>query len=149
MKVIFALFSYHVTLIASGLYGRLVCCTSDFCENFSIWLDVSLIGLSGCCAYCMRALYLQYCVKKEWDNRWIVWHIIRPFVGTICGVVSLLFVKAGLLIFEASSVEASNRYGIYALAFIAGFNVGNFLKKIDSLFKEITGIQETRASGEK
>ena len=149
MKIIFALFFYHLLLVVSGVYVRFCWADCSICEIHYIWMDVSLFGLIGGCIYCIRSLYLQYCVKKEWDNRWVIWHIIRPFVSTLCGAISLLFVKAGLLLFEASSVETQNHYGIYALAFIAGLNVDNFIKKIESIFKEIAGIQESRTSREK
>ena len=149
MTIIFTLFFYHITLISLGLYLYFKFGDNSFFEFQSIWLEVTLFGLIGGCTYCIRGLYLQYCVKEKWDNRWIVWHIIRPFVSSICGVISLLFVKAGLLLFEASHTESQNYYGIYALAFIAGLNVDNFIKKIESIFKEFSGIQQTRASREK
>ena len=149
MKIIFILFFYHIFLIGLGLYSYFCFDYFLFCNLNPIWLKVSLLGLIGCCTYCIRSLYFQYCVKEEWDNRWIVWHIIRPFVGSICGAVSLLFVKAGLLLFEVSHAETQSYYGIYALAFIAGLNVDNFIKKIESIFSEIIGIKKTRMSGEK
>ena len=149
MKIVIALFVYHLLLVVSGAYFRFYWNNCSMCQINSIWIDVSLFGLIGGCIYCTRSLYLQYCVKKEWDNRWVIWHIIRPFVSTICGAVSLLFVRAGLLVFQAAPAETPSHYGIYALAFIAGLNVDNFIKKIESIFKEIAGIQETRTSGEK
>ncbi len=148
MKIIFGLFFYHLLLVGLGLYARFWRDNSLY-EFNSLWMDVGLFGLTGGCTYCIRSLYLQYCVKQEWDNKWVVWHVVRPFVSTVCGVVSLVFVKSGLLMLEASSIETQSHYGIYALAFIAGLNVDNFIKKIESIFKVIAGIQETRASGEK
>ena len=70
-------------------------------------------------------------------------------MSAICGVISLLFVKSGLLLFEASLTGSQSHYGIYALAFIAGLNVDNFIKKIESIFKEFSGIQPARTSREK
>lgn len=147
MKVIFSLFLYHIFLIAIGLYLCFNLDSFSFYKLQPIWVHVGLFGLVGGCTYCIRGFYLQYCVRKEWDNRWIVWHIIRPFVSTICGVISLLFIKSGLLLLEAVPVGIQNHYGVYALAFIAGLNVDNFIKKIESIFKEITGIKQSRASG--
>ena len=146
MTTIFALFFYHFSLISLGLYAHFCANSFPFNKVESVWTNVVLFGLTGGCIYCLRALYIQYCLKKEWDNKWIVWHIIRPFVSAICGVISLLFVKAGLLLFVASYVETQNHYGIYALAFIAGLNVDNFIKKIEAVFEEIAGIRQTRIS---
>ena len=146
MKIVFILFFYHVILISLGLYLFFQFDIYPFCSFQSIWLNVVLLGLIGGNTYCMRGLYLQYCVKKDWDNKWIVWHIIRPFVSAICGFISLLFVKAGLLLFSVSFSELQTYYGVYAIAFIAGLNVDNFIKKIESVFKETLGIQQTRTS---
>ena len=148
MKIVFGIFLYHLTFIGLVLYLRFFQVDSLPLEVGSIWIDASLFGLLGSTVYCSRSLYLQYCVKKEWDNRWIVWHVIRPFVSTICGLISLLFIKAGFLVFDASSTPSQSYYGIYAVAFIAGMNVDNFIKKIESLCKEILGIQKTRTSRE-
>lgn len=144
--VIFALGLYHLALFASAVYVRF------YWVNFpppEIWLDVALWGLAGGCVYCVRGLYIHHCVKQDWSNRWFVWHLFRPFVSTICGVVSLLFVKAGLLLFGISSAESSYNYGVYALSFVAGLNVDNFIEKVESTFKEIAGIRKSRVSEEK
>ena len=147
--VIYALFCYHLSLMGLGLYIRFGWGNYVLWGVSSIWLDVSLFGLAGGSVYCLRGLYFHYCVEKDWDNVWFVWHLTRPFVSTVCGVVSLVFVKAGLLLFGGASVEMQNHYGVYALAFIAGLNVDNFVKKIELIFKEAVGIEQTRTSGEK
>ena len=149
VKTPFLLFAYHLLLIALGLSVYFLRDACSFCGFNPIWLNVSLFGLIGGALYCIRSIYIQYCVKSEWDNRWIVWHVLRPFASTICGAVSLLFVRAGLLLFEAPFTETQSSYGIYALAFIAGLNVDNFIKKLESIFREIVGIRESRMSGEK
>ncbi|GEK09019.1 hypothetical protein [Pseudoalteromonas peptidolytica] len=45
-------------------------------------------------------------------------------------------------------MDNASNYAIYALAFIAGYNVDKFLKKIEALSKEIFGIDTSRASQE-
>ena len=146
MKIIFGIFLYHLTFTGLAIYTRFFWIDPLILEVDLVWIDTSLFGLLGSTLYCSRSLYLQYCVKKEWDNRWIVWHIIRPFVSIICGLMSLLFIKAGFLLFDASSTSSQSYYGIYMVAFIAGMNIDNFIKKIESLCKEILGIQKTRTS---
>jgi len=53
------------------------------------------------------------------------------------------------LLFGISSAESSYNYGVYALSFVAGLNVDNFIKKVESTFKEIAGIRKSRISEEK
>ena len=115
MKIIFTLFFYQIALISLGLYFFFQFDNCSFCKFQPIWLHVVLLGMIGGNTYCIRSLYIQYCVKKEWDNSWVVWHITRPFVSAICGFISLIFFKAGLLLFGVPDFESQSHYGIYAL----------------------------------
>ena len=148
MKTVLAIFLYHLALLATAFCSRFFWVDSAVLGIDLVWVDAALFGLLGCAVYCMRGLYLHYCVDKDWDDRWLVWHLIRPFVSSICGAVSLLFVKAGLLLLAANPTPGSLRFycGVYALAFIAGMNVDNFIRKAESVFEEIMGIRKTRAS---
>lgn len=142
LKVI-ALAFYHIALVGGGIF---VAFYADFFHHGSPWTHVGFWGLLGCACYCTKSLYFQFCVRKEWDDRWVVWHIIRPFVGTALGAASYLFVQSGLLLIEAEGKESGEFYGIYAIAFIAGFNVDNFLKKIEETSFTLWKIKKTRMS---
>ena len=148
MRIVLSVFLYHLALVGTACYVRFFGTDSLALKIDQVWIDVFLFGLLGCAVYCMRGLYLHYCVRKDWENKWIAWHLIRPFVGSICGAMSLVFVKAGLLLLAADTESTSPRfyYGVYAVAFIAGLNVDNFIRKIESVSKEVTGIEKTRLS---
>jgi len=60
----------------------------------------------------------------------------------------LVFLKAGLLVLEADQNPEAISYGYLAIAFIAGYNVDNFMKKIESLAQTLWGIKKSRASEE-
>lgn len=107
-----------------------------------------LIGGFGGVLYCLRGVYLNRCVRKAWDNEWIIWYIIRPVVSLICGGVSFLFLKAGLLILEAKKETDASNLGFYALAFIAGLNVDKFIAKIEDLAKATWGIEKSKSSAD-
>ena len=142
------LFLYHLIFIFLSLVIFLK--IESFCSGKIniVWVYTILLGLIGGCTYCIRGLYIQYCAKKVWDNRWILWHISKPFISAISGGVSLIFIKAGLLVFNGET-EIQRLYGVYSLSFIAGLNVDNFMNKIESVFKEISGIRESNLSREK
>ncbi len=149
IAVISVLSVFHIFIIVG--VGVCVFLPSKIClvnEINSIWVKSALISLVGGSTYCLRGLYMQYCVKGEWDNRWILWHIIRPVVSTVCGVISLLFVKAGLLLVQASASEDQSYYGTYIIAFMAGLNVDGFMEKIESIFKELVSMKKSRMSSE-
>ncbi|MEQ9892427.1 MULTISPECIES: hypothetical protein [Pectobacterium] len=104
------------------------------------------IAYTGGCLYCFRAIYLNKCVRKQWDPDWHVWYFIRPITSTIAGAISYLFLKAGLLVLESSTHVGSSEMGFFALAFIAGFNVDKFVAKIEEVAKAVWGIDKTRSS---
>lgn len=104
------------------------------------------IAYTGGCLYCFRAIYLNKCVRKQWDPDWHIWYFIRPITSTIAGAISYLFLKAGLLVLESSTNTGSSEMGFFALAFIAGFNVDKFVAKIEEVAKAVWGIDRTRSS---
>lgn len=107
------------------------------------------IAYIGGCLYCFRAIYLNKCIRKQWDPDWHVWYFIRPLTSTIAGAISYLFLKAGLLVLESSSNAGASEMGFFALAFIAGFNVDKFVAKIEEVAKAVWGIEKTRSATER
>jgi len=85
-------------------------------------------------------------VSRNWNSDWYTWYFIRPLVSVVCGGVSFLFLKAGLLILEARQHEGSTEIGFYALAFIAGLNVDKFIAKIEDVAQAVWGIEKSRAA---
>ena len=102
-------------------------------------------GLGGC-VYCLRAVYLNACVHKRWDDDWQPWYYIRPVVSIACGGVAYLFLTAGLLVLEAGQRPDATDVGYYALAFIAGLNVDKFIAKIENIAQATWGIEPSRVS---
>lgn len=115
-------------------------------ESLKVGLMSALIGGIGGCIYCIRAIYIQACVKKQWDHEWKPWYYLRPIVSIACGGVSYLFLKAGLLILESGTNPGSSDLGFYALAFIAGLNVDKFISKIEDIAQAVWGIEKSRSS---
>ena len=103
-----------------------------------------LFGMLGGLVNCLRAFYLHTSLLKDWDSEWEVWYFVRPLVSGIMGIVALIFLKAGLLIFSGEiSVVGQERYFAYlAVAFLAGYNVHNFLLKIEEISKTSLGIKK-------
>jgi hypothetical protein len=114
--------------------------------SYKIGLTCILIGgLSGC-VYCLRAIYLNASVRKNWDVDWHVWYYLRPIVSASCGGAGYLFLKAGLLVLDAKTQSDSNEFGFYALALVAGYNVDNFLKKLEEVSEAVLGIGKSRSA---
>jgi hypothetical protein len=99
-----------------------------------------LFGSIGGIVQCFRGYYLHTALFKDWDDDWNVWYYLRPIVSGILGFISLVFIKAGLFVF--SSEGGSNLMAYLAIAFIAGYNVQNFLNKLEEVSKTTLGIHK-------
>src|SRR5579859_1073391 len=112
-------------------------------------LPCALIGGIGGEVYCLRAVYLNVCVKQSWDPKWEVWYYIRPLVSHACGAISFVFLKAGLLLLEAEGKPTSTELGFLAFAFIAGLNVDKFIAKVEDISQATWGIEKSRTARDK
>lgn len=114
-------------------------------EQQTAILCILAAGLGGA-VYCLRGVYLNACVRQQWSSEWLPWYFIRPFVSLACGLVSYVFLEAGLLVLESERTPGASRLGFYALAFIAGLNVDRFLAKVEDIAQATWGIRPSRAS---
>lgn len=148
-KISLAIAIVYVTIILAAITiaaYNLIMGTLGAFEDFRLLFSCILIGGIGGVLYCFRGIYLNYCVKDKWENKWLVWYLIRPVASLICGGVSYIFLKAGLLVLEAQKESDASNFGFYTLSFIAGMNVDNFISKIEDLADATWGIKKSRAS---
>jgi hypothetical protein len=67
----------------------------------------------------------------------------------VCGGVSFIFLKAGLLVLESAGPrEDATQLGFVALAFIAGLNVDKFITKVEEVAQATWGIEKSRTAKE-
>lgn len=105
-----------------------------------------ICGGIGGVTYCLRGVYLNACVWDRWTEKWLPWYFIRPIVSFICGVVSFIFLKSGLIVLEAQQSANPTNLAFYALAFIAGVNVDKFIEKLEDIALVTWGIKKSRVS---
>lgn len=115
-------------------------------ESIRVGLTSCAVGAVGGSLYCIRAIYLNKCVYKRWDPDWNIWYFLRPLASCICGGVSFLFLRAGLLVLESNIHPNASEIGFYAFAFVAGLNVDKFVVKIESTAQSLWGIESSRTS---
>jgi hypothetical protein len=106
----------------------------------------ALTGGTGGCVYCLRAVYIHKSAENNWNSHWHTWFFLRPIVSFVCGGVSFLFLKAGLLILESKTSTGASEIGYYALSFIAGLNVDKFVAKLEEIAQAVWGIEKSRAA---
>ena len=114
--------------------------------QYMLPIQCILVAAIGGALYCLRAIYVNKCVRKNWDPDWETWYYLRPLTSSISGFASYIFLKAGLLILEASQQVASGDFGFLAFAFIAGLNVDKFTLKIEEVAKATFGINQSRTA---
>jgi hypothetical protein len=111
--------------------------------NHLLMAQCTLIGIIGGLMYCLRSVYLHKCKLKDWDERWEIWYYLRPIASAISGFVSFIFLKAGLLVLDVTSDTSKITFGYLAIAFIAGYNVENFMRKIEEVACSVWGIEKS------
>lgn len=128
------------------LYRGLIGDLKSVVAPFELGFVCVLLGSLGGCFYCLRAVYLNFCIHVRWGNEWVVWYLLRPITSAISGGLAFVLLKAGLLILDTENVNDSSHWGYYAIAIIAGMNVDNFVKKVEDVFKSVLGINPSRQS---
>ena len=146
MKIVVAYLIIFLILIISGLVITNITWLPSNVSHLKNILNCSLIGGVGGILYNLRAVYFNFCVKKQWSKEWEIWYYLRPITSIISGGISFIIIKAGLLVLDANSNTDSSYFGIYFLAFIAGLNVEGFISKIEDLAKSTWNIDKSRAS---
>lgn len=133
------LYGCAIALILSGALP-------PWAAEFEVGLLCGLTAGVGGVVYCLRGIYVNTCAGDGWNPKWMPWYFIRPIVSLVCGVVSYLLLKAGLLVLDSAPREATNHMGFYVLAFIAGLNVDKFLTKIEEIAQTTWGIEKSRSA---
>ncbi len=146
-----------VWAVSIGLIAELLAAVSGLAAlalGLAPWLDGELkvvavcilLGGLGGVTYCLRGVYLNACVRKQWDVGWLPWYLLRPIISLVLGGVSYLFVKSGLLLLGASQDQTGSQLGIWAVSFVAGLNVDRFLAKIEDIASTLWGVEPSRQS---
>jgi hypothetical protein len=138
--------AYLFALLCGGVAGALWLESSglDFSDVGKFLFFASILsGLSGGLVNCLRAVYLNACVRKNWDKHWHPWYIIRPILSAVMGAVAYIFIRAGLFIFGGQGeLKSWSIYGYLAVCFIAGYNVQRFLDQLEAISEATFGIKK-------
>ena len=149
--------NFSIWVVSAGLVAELLAVAialaaialghATFLEGeLKVVMACVLFGGLGGITYCLRGVYLNACVRKQWDVAWLPWYLLRPIVSLVLGGVSYLFVKSGLLLLGATQDQTGSQLGIWAISYIAGLNVDRFLAKIEDIGLTVWGIDPSRQS---
>jgi len=130
-------FSYFIACS----YGAL----PTWLSKHQLLVECVLFGLIGGCLYCLRAVYLNRCVRKSWDTIWLSWYVLRPLVSLIMGGMTYFMINVGLIAIGGKAIS-SPEHLFYILAFFSGLNVDGFLKKFEGQISKTTGVRQSKQS---
>jgi len=145
VKIIIYLVVCLLVLIGIRISNSIFEMPTWYKENI-LFIYCSMIGTTGGILYCFRGIYLNKCLHQHWDETWNIWYYLRPITSGITGFISCIFFKAGIITLDAQEKPDLLMYGYLALAFIAGYNVDNFLKKLETIAQDIWGIKKSYSS---
>lgn len=118
----------------------------DWIKVNQLIVECVLFGLTGGVTYCLRAVYLNKCVRKQWDTNWVTWYFLRPLVSLILGGITFFIFQIGLVTVGVKEAE-NPEYLFYVIAFFAGLNVDGFLKRFEGQISKNVGVSKSRQSG--
>jgi hypothetical protein len=92
--------------------------------TFRVSEEVRIIGLvlsAGAIGAVTSGLYAEFLhiAHDDFNSRWTLWYLARPFIGAFFGLIFYLALRAGLFSI-GSSVTQLNVFGFTALAAIVG-----------------------------
>jgi len=146
-KIILYLLVWLVSIVCFFCIQETVEMPALYLTNI-LFIKCIFVAMVGGLFYCLRAVYKNKCVQKQWDADWEIWYYLRPIASAISGFACCIFLKAGLLVLQADVKPEAVSFGYLAVAFIAGYNVDNFAKKLEEIALSVWGIKKSRASAD-
>jgi len=95
------------------------------------------VGLIGGTSIVLWGI-IKHSVELDFDHTYAIWHLLKPGLGAIMGVVAVLVIKAGFLAVEGK-IELTNAAPLYLLAFIVGFSERFFIRILDRVITATLG----------
>lgn len=91
---------------------------------------------------------IKHRIELDFDRIYVMWYILKPILGAITGVVSVLIVKAGLWSMQGPEALVKNDLPLFVIAFLAGFSERFFIQLIDRVITALFGGDQPPASSE-
>lgn len=138
---------YLLSLLAlPATYYSLVATTElpIWLSKFKLLNECVLFGLIGGVVYCLRGIYVNHCVLKQWCASWAIWYLLRPLVSMIMGGMSYFILMSGLMAIGVNDISKSPEYIFYLVAFFAGLRVDSFLKYFEGQISKRIGNNEKK-----
>lgn len=104
--------------------------------GFSITIDQGLIllallsGITGSFIHTAQSI-ASYLGNEKFKENWIVWYLLRPWIGCVLGLSVYIVIRAGLV----SAPSAVTPYGVVALGLLGGWFSKPAADKLEEVFE--------------
>jgi hypothetical protein len=99
----------------------------------SLLLLILILGALGACLHGLTSL-AEFIGNKNFTESWVVWYLLRPFVGGVLSLIFYVVIRGGFL----PQVESTNSfYLLTALAGLTGLFSKQALYKLSDIFDTI------------
>ncbi len=124
-------------------------------KDFLVPLSIPWFGAIGAITISLQAVFER---RDDWDSSYNYWHLARPLVGSVLGIMSFLILSvivtlAGSTAPSPDSAPAIANMNIYhVLAFIVGYREETFrdlLKRVTDLILRPGPEKPSRTEGER
>lgn len=104
----------------------------------------ALSGGAGGAVYASWAV-VWHIEKADFEEHYVLWYFLRPFIGLGLGVIVVLLVLGGLLILTVNTGTGSpNLYGVAGVAALTGIAQARIIFKLDDLAKNLFSSSQTQ-----
>ncbi len=138
--------AYNISILISLAAFWYYMTYTDSLQYMTTPIQCVMISALGGAMYCLRALYINKCVKDNWDDRWKIWYYLRPVCSAVMGFIAYIFLQAGLIILSENTPTVPNHYWFLTISFVAGLNVDGFMKKIEDIAQSTFNINKSNVS---
>jgi hypothetical protein len=97
-----------------------------------------LMGILGGVSISFWGIF-WHTVQLDFDCRYWWWYLLKPILGGVAGLMTVLIIQAGLWTLQPGKVNLQNRLPLYVVAFLAGFSERIFMRVTDRVMCAIFG----------
>jgi hypothetical protein len=147
--VIAALAAYLIVIALVCTYALLVLWPSEGVETVLLFgtvdeelgllLIVAFAGALGSLVHAATS-FITYVGNRQLINSWILWYVMRPFIGMTLALVVYFAVRGG--VFVLSGADIVNPFGAAAIAGGVGMFSRQAADKLRAVFEEVFRVKE-------
>lgn len=97
-----------------------------------------LMGMLGGVSISFWGIF-WHTVQLDFDCRYWWWYLLKPVLGSVAGLMTVLIVQAALWTIQPGGIRIEHRLPLYVVAFVAGFSERIFMRVVDRVMCALFG----------